>query len=101
MVHDFIRPRSIYSADTIGRFSFHEFFLNLVSVCYLGIFLIIGASMLQLGQSFDLIFKTECKGKTKSKQKIVGYVFLIFVVISLSLLLLVTLTYGSNDKYGD
>lgn len=57
--------------------------------------------MLQLGQSFDLIFKTECKGKTKSKQKIVGYVFLIFIVISLSLLLLVTLTYGSNDKYGD
>ena len=101
MVLDLIRPKSIYSADAIGRFSFHEFFLNLVSVCYLGIFLIVGASMLQLGQSFDLIFKAECKRKARNKQKMVGYVFLIFVAISLSLLLLITLTYGTKQQYGD
>lgn len=85
----------------IGRFSFHEFFINLVIVCNRGIFLIVAASMLQLGYSFDLVFFHRNKSKTIRKQRISTTIFLIFIFISLSILLAISFLYKANEEYKD
>ena len=101
MCFDFIYPTHLYNMKEIGRFSFHEFFFNLDGVCYLGIFLTVGASMLQLGHSFDLIFFNKSKQKIKLKQRIASAVFVIFMIATLSLLLVIPFTYNTHEKYTD
>ena len=101
MVYDYIFPTKIFREMDIGRFSFHEFFTQLVIVCNRGIFLIVAASMLQLGFSFDLVFFHRNKSKTIRKQRISITIFLIFIFVSLSVLFAISFFYKAKEKYND
>ena len=64
--------------------------MNIVEIGYHGIYMIVGASMVQLGLSFDLIFHYGSAKKTKRRLRLLSLVFITFMIANLTGLFLLT-----------